>query len=46
MASACVSVAAWCRSTPDRQMDLVEIDPEPFFVPPCVGPDGWVGVRQ
>jgi len=26
-------------------MDLVEADPEIFFVPPYVGPSGWVGVR-
>ena len=23
----------------------VEIDPETFFVPPYVGPSGWVGMR-
>jgi len=26
-------------------MDLVDSDPELFFVPPYVGPSGWVGVR-
>jgi hypothetical protein len=26
-------------------MDLVESDPKVFFVPPYVGPSGWVGVR-
>lgn len=24
---------------------LVDSDPEVFFVPPYVGPSGWVGVR-
>lgn len=38
-------IAAWCKSVPDRQLDLVEADPERFFVPPYVGPSGWVGVR-
>ena len=27
------------------QEALVEADPETFFVPPYVGPSGWVGVR-
>ena len=36
---------AWCKSVPERQLDLVEADPERFFVPPYVGPSGWVGVR-
>ena len=38
-------IAAWCKSLPDRQMDLVEVDSELFFIPPYVGPSGWVGVR-
>jgi hypothetical protein len=38
-------IAAWCKSLPNDQMDLVESDPEIFFVPPYVGPSGWVGVR-
>lgn len=38
-------IAAWCKSVPEVQMDLVELDPELFFVPPYVGPSGWVGVR-
>ena len=38
-------VAAWCKSVKLRQMELVESDPERFFVPPYVGPSGWVGVR-
>ena len=38
-------VAAWVKSDPMRQMDLVETDPERFFVPPYVGPSGWIGIR-
>lgn len=38
-------VAAWCKATPEDQQDLVEANPERFFVPPYVGPSGWVGVR-
>lgn len=38
-------IAAWCKSDPESQMDLVESDPVVFFVPPYVGPSGWVGVR-
>jgi len=38
-------VAAWCRALHDDQQQLVEADPERFFVPPYVGPSGWVGVR-
>jgi hypothetical protein len=35
----------WVKSTHDEQLALVEMDPETFFVPPYVGPSGWVGVR-
>jgi hypothetical protein len=38
-------IAAWCKSLPERQLDLVEADPVLFFVPPYVGPSGWVGIR-
>jgi hypothetical protein len=36
---------AWVKSTGDEQAALVEMQPETFFVPPYVGPKGWVGVR-
>ena len=36
---------AWVKSTRDEQQALVQMDPETFFVPPYVGPRGWVGVR-
>jgi len=30
---------------PAEQAALVSMDPDTFFVPPYVGPNGWVGVR-
>ena len=38
-------IAAWCKALPDEQLDLVESNPEIFFVPPYVGASGWVGIR-
>lgn len=38
-------VAVWVKSSFDEQELLVEADPETFFVPPYVGPSGWVGMR-
>ncbi len=38
-------VALWCKSTPGEQGRLVDENPRRFFVPPYVGPKGWVGVR-
>jgi hypothetical protein len=35
----------WIKSDPDEQRALTQMDPETFFVPPYVGPNGWVGVR-
>ena len=37
--------ALWIKSTPDAQEDLVALDPETFFIPPYVGPSGWIGMR-
>ena len=37
--------AAWIKSTHDQQAALVSMRPEAFFVPPYVGPKGWIGVR-
>jgi hypothetical protein len=34
----------WVKSTHDEQAALVAMDDETFFVPPYVGPSGWVGV--
>ena len=36
---------AWIKSTHDEQRALTQMDPETYFVPPYVGPSGWVGVR-
>ena len=38
-------VAVWCKATHDAQEDLVAADPDVFFVPPYVGPSGWLGIR-
>jgi hypothetical protein len=35
---------AWIKATFDEQQALVTMDPVAFFVPPYVGPKGWVGV--
>jgi predicted DNA-binding protein (MmcQ/YjbR family) len=34
----------WCKATPDNQRLMVKAAPNRFFVPPYVGPSGWVGV--
>src|ERR1700709_570211 len=34
----------WCKSRAVTQDALVRADPDRFFVPPYVGPKGWVGV--
>lgn len=36
--------AFWCKAPPGSQMVLVGAEPERFFVPPYVGPKGWIGV--
>jgi len=38
-------LAIWCKATLDAQQMVVESDPERFFVPPYVGPRGWIGAR-
>jgi hypothetical protein len=38
-------LAIWCKAPPGAQTVLVESDPARFFVPPYVGPRGWVGAR-
>ena len=35
----------WFKAAPGVQAELVEQEPERFFVPPYVGPRGWVGLR-
>lgn len=36
--------AAWCKASAGNQQLMVKAEPERFFVPPYVGPSGWVGV--
>ncbi|MBC7788423.1 MAG: MmcQ/YjbR family DNA-binding protein [Anaerolineae bacterium] len=36
--------AVWCKAAPVNQELLVRAAPERYFVPPYVGPSGWVGV--
>jgi len=38
-------IAVWCKAPPGVQAALVDSDPDRFFVPPYVGPSGWVGMR-
>ncbi len=38
-------LAIWCGAPPGVQDELVENEPERFFVPPYVGHRGWIGVR-
>lgn len=36
--------AVWCKAAPGNQSLMVEAAPKRFFVPPYVGPSGWIGV--
>jgi hypothetical protein len=38
-------IALCCKAGPGEQGRMVEESPERFFVPPYVGPRGWVGLR-
>jgi predicted DNA-binding protein (MmcQ/YjbR family) len=38
-------VALWLPAAPGAQEHHVRADPENFYVPPYVGPRGWLGVR-
>jgi len=38
-------LAIWCAATREAQAMLVDDDPDVYFVPPYVGPSGWIGVR-
>lgn len=37
--------AIWCPAPPGAQKNWVATDPKHFFVPPYVGPYGWLGIR-
>ncbi len=38
-------LAIWCHAAPGAQEAFVASDPGSYFVPPYVGPSGWIGVR-
>ena len=38
-------IALWCSAAPGVQTMLVEAEPKKFFVPPYMGPRGWVGLH-
>ena len=38
-------IAHWCNAPEGAQRDIVASDEDHFFVPPYVGPGGWIGVR-
>lgn len=40
-----VRVGVWCKAPPGVQQMLVAENPDRFYVPPYVGPRGWVGIR-
>ena len=38
-------LALWCAAAPGVQAEMVDQEPDRFFVPPYVGGRGWIGVR-
>lgn len=38
-------IAVWLACPAGARDELLELDPETYFVPPYVGSRGWVGVR-
>jgi hypothetical protein len=36
--------AVWCKAAAGNQSFMVRAEPARYFVPPYVGPSGWVGV--
>jgi hypothetical protein len=38
-------LAVWCAAPPGVQANLIDEEPERFFVPPYVGGRGWIGIR-
>ena len=39
------NIGIWCKAPPGAQGLLVDAEPARFFIPPYVGPSGWVGMR-
>jgi hypothetical protein len=38
-------IALWCKAPPGEQGRLVKMSSSRYFIPPYVGPKGWVGLR-
>ena len=38
-------IAAWIKSDADTQEGLTSANPKLFFIPPYVGPSGWIGIE-
>ncbi|MGB6056626.1 MAG: MmcQ/YjbR family DNA-binding protein [Microthrixaceae bacterium] len=38
-------LAIWCKAEPGVQGMVVDTEPDRYFVPPYVGPSGWIGLR-
>jgi hypothetical protein len=36
--------SVWCKAEAANHAAMVALDPDRFFVPPYVGPKGWLGV--
>ncbi|MEO8334056.1 MAG: MmcQ/YjbR family DNA-binding protein [bacterium] len=34
----------WCKAAPGNQQIMIQHAPKKFFVPPYVGPSGWIGI--
>ena len=39
------TAGVWVKSTHVNQDLMMRSDPDRFFVPPYVGPSGWIGIR-
>ena len=38
-------LAVWCKTSFEMRENLLDAYSDVFFVPPYVGPSGWVGIR-
>ena len=36
--------SVWCKATRANQSAMIDENPERFFMPPYVGPSGWIGI--
>jgi predicted DNA-binding protein (MmcQ/YjbR family) len=37
--------SVWCKAAPGIQEALINSDPTHYYLPPYVGPKGWIGIR-